>query len=126
MTAYNYVGTTYNTLAEVEVAVTAFKNTLDNQPTTYCEVKEVTGNNEDGWVFVTDKLTDSEILSLDAAKTYYVYSPYDGEAFHGLTSSEVNAKIDVYRNIFATAVRANTVYTMSAPTNEDMSIYINT
>ena len=124
MTTYSYQNKLYNTLQEVESAVSAFKDKLDNQPTTYCEVKEVTGSDEAGWTAVTDELTDAEILSLDPAKRYYIYSQYDGESFYGLTAEETTTKKNQFRNAFATRVRANTLCTMDAPTNEDMSIYV--
>lgn len=124
MAVYEYLRVKYETLAEAEAAVTAFKNQLDNQPNTYCEVKEVTGSNADGWTAVTDTLTDAEILSLDPAKRYYIYSQYDGESFYGLTAEETTTKKNQFRNAFATRVRANTLCTMDAPTNEDMSIYV--
>lgn len=124
MAVYEYLRVKYETLAEAEAAVTAFKNQLDNQPNTYCEVKEVTGSNADGWTAVTDTLTDAEILSLDPAKRYYIYSQYDGEAHHGLTGAEATAKKNEIRNAFATRVKANTLTTEAAPSNEDMSIYV--
>ena len=124
MAAYEYLRVNYDTLAEAEAAVTAFKNQLDNQPSTYCEVKEVTGSEEAGWTAVTDLLTDAEILSLDPAKRYYIYSQYDGESYYGLTAEETTAKKNLFRNAFAIRVRANTLCTMAAPTNEDMSIYV--
>ena len=92
MTIYKYLNVTYNTLAEAEAAVTAFKNQLDNQPSTYCEMKELTGSNEEGWTPVTGLLTDAEMLALDDTKYYYVYSQYAGEAHHGLTAAEATAK----------------------------------
>jgi hypothetical protein len=124
MTTYIYTGNEYNTLAEAEAAVTAFKNVLEKKPTAYCEVKELKGNNKDGWIAVTDKLTDSEILSLDTTKRYYIYSQYNGQAFHGLTAKETIAKKNEYRNAYATHLGANTLIAMSPPTNEDMSIYV--
>lgn len=124
MTIYKYLNVTYNTLAEAEAAVTAFKNLLDNQPSTYCEMKELTGNNEEGWTPVTGLLTDAEMIALDDAKYYYIYSQYDGEAHHGLTGAEATAKKNEIRNAFATRVKANTLTTEAAPSNEDMSIYV--
>jgi len=124
MTSYSYLNVTYNTLAEAEAAVTAFKDQLDNQPTLYCEMKEVTGSDEEGWSYSSDYLSDAQILALDSAKRYYTYSQYQGEALHGLTAAEATAKKNEYRNAYATRAQANTLKTISAPTNEDMSIYV--
>ena len=50
MTTWIYNNEIYNTEAEVEVAVTSLKSRLDNNPTDWVTVKEVTSNGSGGWI----------------------------------------------------------------------------
>ena len=60
MTTWIYNFSVYDNESAALDAVTALKNELDNLPTTYVEVKLLSGNAVDGWVVPTEKLTDKQ------------------------------------------------------------------
>ena len=125
MTQYMYCSKIFNTLEEAEAAVTELKGVLDNQPIAYCGIKEVSGSEEEGWTAVTNELlTNEEMLSLDSSKHYNIHSNYLGESHIGLTAEETTAKLIVYRNSYAAMNNANILYVGNPPTNEDMSVYV--
>jgi len=126
MTQYMYCSMAFNTLEEAEAAVTEFKGVLDNQPSVYCGIKEVSAaSEEEGWVAVTNELlTDAEMLSLDASKHYNIHSNYNGTSSIGLTAEETTAKLIEYRNSYAAMNNVNILYVGNPPTNEDMSVYV--
>ena len=121
---YIYNGQTYNTQAELENAVTAFKSRLDNNPTDWVQVSLLSGSEADGWVVPETPLTDAEINSMDANSYYSVSDLMSGSSFLGLTGTEATAKVAELRTPYAQACSANTVYETYAPTNEDMSGYV--
>lgn len=119
-----YNNNAYNTEAEVNAAVTALKNRLDNNPTDWVVVKEVTSNGEGGWIVIPTPLTDEEINNLDTTKYYNVNSVPAGDTFIGLTGEEAAAKVVELRSLYANWIRANIIVKEYAPTNEDMSGYV--
>tara|TARA_R110000764_G_scaffold238170_1_gene335014 strand:+ start:767 stop:1141 length:375 start_codon:yes stop_codon:yes gene_type:complete len=118
-----YTGTEYTTEDEANAAVVARKSRLDNNPTDWVIVKELTGN-ADGWVVPSETLSDSEINSLDAAKHYSVAAVVDGGNDLGLTASEANAKVAEHRTSYARAINVNTISILYPPSNVDMSGYV--
>lgn len=122
-TTWLYKQIEYNTEAALNQAVLDFKSRLDNNPTDWVTVRQLTGDSVNGWVVPTDELTDAGINALDAAHHYSVSSVVGGGSEVGLTSTETTAKVAEYRLEFAEFHGANTVVKVYAPTNVDMSGY---
>lgn len=124
MTIWLYKNETYNTEAEVNAAVTALKSRLDNNPTDWVVVKEVTSNGEGGWVVPSETLTDAEINSMSADSYYNVNAIYSGTTYTGITGTEATTRVAELRTEYAGWVEANTIRIEYEPTNEDMSGYV--
>lgn len=112
--------------AEVSAAVVSLKSRLDNNPTYWVVVKEVTSDGQGGWIVIPTPLTDDQINNLDDAKHYNVASIHDGYTAIGVSGSEATSKVLEYRTLYAQWILANTVTKNLeyAPTNEDMSVYV--
>ena len=124
-TKWLYATNVYTTQEAADAAVVAQKYRLDNNPTDWAVVKELTGNASDGWVVPSLALTDSEINTLDDAKHYSVASVWEGNNYLGLTATEADAKILELRVPYAQRIEANTIYTVDDLTNNiDMSDYV--
>lgn len=123
-TKWIYANSEYSTQAEVDAAVVAQKARLDNNPTDWVIVKELTGNASDGWVVPSETLSDSEANSLDTTKHYSVASVHDGDNDLGLNYTEATAKIAEHRTRYAQSRQLNTVYKVDPPSNVDMSGYV--
>lgn len=129
-TTWRYCNTEYTTEALVNAAVLNTKSRLDNNPTDWVIVKEISGSVVTGWLIPVATLTDSEINNIDTTKTYSVASVTDSDNDLGLTSSEATAKVNQHRVSYAAFLRVNvitreddSVETEYAPTNADMSGY---
>ena len=140
MSRYVYASQQYDTLDEVEAAVTQMKDKLDNQPTTWCVVKPMINPRTiaiySGDVIGYDSgepLTDAQINALNSSDTVYnVYSVHDG--FNYTTVSEVDTitKVSQIRTSWAIWNRVNVYVEITAEndmiehnvTNEDMSGYV--
>ena len=120
MTTWIYNSTTDNTEAEVDAAVTALKSRLDNNPTDWVVVKEVTSDGNGGWVVPSQTLTDAEINSMSADSYYNVNAVHSGTTYTGITGTEAATRV-----VYAGRVGANTITKQYEPTNEDMSGYVN-
>jgi hypothetical protein len=123
-TKWFYKNKTYETEAEVNQAVLDFKDRLDNSPTDWCIVKELTGSVEDGWVIPTTGLTDAQINTLDESKNYSIASIISGGNETGLPASQAAEKVAEYRTEYAQYMTANMINKVYAPENVDMSAYI--
>lgn len=124
MTTWIYNSITYNTEAEVNAAVTALKSRLDNNPTDWVVVKEVTSNGNGGWTVPSETLTDAEINSMSNDSYYNVNAVHSGATYTGITGTEANTRVAELRTDYAQWVEANTILKNYAPTNEDMSGYV--
>ena len=124
MTIWLYNNETYNTEAEANAAVTALKSRLDNNPTDWVVVKEVTSNGSGGWVVPSETLTDAEINSMSADSYYNVNAIHSGTTYTGITGTEATTRVAELRTEYASWVGANTIRTEYEPTNEDMSGYV--
>jgi len=122
--AYFYAQQSYDTQAQVEAAITAFKSRLDNNPTDWVTVKLLGGSEADGWIIPTEKLTDTEINNISGDGFYSVAEVHGGNTYTGITSSEVTTKVAEIRTAYAQWKMANTITEIYAPTNEDMSGYV--
>jgi len=124
MTTWIYNGGNYSTEAEVNSAVTALKSRLDNNPTDWVVVKEVTSNGEGGWTVPAETLTDAEINSMSASSHYNVNAVHSGTTYTGITGTEATTRVAELRTEYAQWVGANAIYKEYEPTNEDMSGYV--
>ncbi|MGB0141441.1 MAG: hypothetical protein ACPF8W_00050 [Luminiphilus sp.] len=119
---YNYVA--YDTEAEANAAVANMKSRLDNNPTDWVIVKEVTTNSEGGWIVPSETLTDEQINNISEDNNYNVNSIYSGTTYTGITGANAILKIAELRTEYARRIQANTIMKHYAPTNEDMSGYV--
>ena len=87
-------------------------------------IKEVTSDDNGGWVVPTETLTDSEIDTMASDKNYNVSAVHSGYTGTGLTGTEATAKVAEIRTEYAVWIGANTIHKSYAPTNEDMSGYV--
>ena len=138
MTRYIYAQVAYETIGQVEAAVTAMKARLDNNPTDWCVVKaatnSVTVNGIVGYQY-GDPLSDADINGLSSSDTIYnAFSINDGYNFTALAESDVAAKVRLMRASYAnwlnvtkyldTQVAEGEQFIVHEVTNEDMSSYV--
>ncbi len=154
MARYNYAHKGYETVAEVEQAVTAFKTRLDNNPTDWCGAKPLINSHlisiqednskpietsEDTIVKSTstniqpvqtyeygDALSDAEINALGGSneKYYNVFAVHDGHNFTHVSELEAVEKILQIRTSYAKWREVNKYYDTEVSEGED-SIEIN-
>jgi hypothetical protein len=106
---YIYGLQVYETLAEAEAAQATQQLRWQNNPTDWIVVKEISGSQETGWVMNPVRLNDSQILNLDETKKYSVYSDVTGENLMPLTSTEVTAKVEEYRQYYSNSMYMNSI-----------------
>lgn len=142
MSRYIYAETAYDTVDEVEAAVTAMKVRLDNNPTDWCVVKPMinprTIKLSTGDVIGYDSgepLTDTQINALDSSdKVYNVFSVYEGDNFTEVSEAAVADKVKAMRKGYATWLNLTKYFDSNVEegealitynvTNEDMSGYV--
>lgn len=125
MTTWIYNFSVYDNESAALDAVTALKNELDNMPTTYVEVKLLSGNAVDGWVVPTERLTDDQInAGLDADSFYNVSAIAEGITHVGISGTDATTKILEIRRLYAQRCSADVIRKEYAPTNHDMSGYV--
>ena len=137
MSQYVYASQPYDTLNEVEAAVTAMKAKLDNSPTTWCVVKPMINPRTikiyTGDVIGYDSgaaLTDAQINALSSSSTVYnVYAIYDGDNFTEVAEADVASKVRDMRISYARWLSVDkyfdaTTGSVTNVTNEDMSGYV--
>lgn len=125
MTTWIYNFAAYGSESDANDAVIRLKNQLDNEPTSYVEVKLLSGNADDGWVVPSEKLTDAEInAGLDADSHYNVSAVYDGITHTGIDGALAEQKIALIKRYYAQRCRADVMIKEYAPTNVDMSGYV--
>ena len=137
MSRYVYALNQYETVDEVNAAVTSLKNTLDTKPTTWCVVKpminprtiELPQGNVIGYDS-GDPLTDAQINALNSSDTVYnVYSINDGDNFTEVAEKDVAGKVRVMRQLYGRWLRVQFYYDTENNesifvTQEDMSGYV--
>ena len=124
MATWIYNNTKYTSQADLDAAVTALKSRLDNNPTDWVTVKEVTSDGNGGWVIPSDTLTDAEINAMVSDKYYSVSAVHSGFNEVGMSGTNATAKVSELRTEYAQWIDADVVVKMYAPTNEDMSGYV--
>ena len=142
MTRYIYAQVAYETVDEVQEAVTAMKARLDNNPTDWCVVKpsissktlRIDGNEVVAYAY-GNPLTDAEINELDRSETVYnVFSINDADNYTEVSEDNVAEKIRTMRasygrwlsvdKYFDSQVEDGEALITHNVTNEDMSVYV--
>ena len=142
MSRYIYAETAYDTVDEVEAAVTAMKARLDNNPTDWCVVKpsvssktlRIDGNDVVAYAY-GDPLNDTQINALSSSDTVYnVFSINDAYNYTAVSEADVAAKVTALRKSYARWLALNKYFDSQVEegaasitynvTNEDMSGYI--
>lgn len=123
-TTWFYKDNEYTSEADANQAVLDFKNRLDNNPTDWAVVKQLTGDAESGWGVPQEGLTDAEINALDETQHYSISSVVGGGSEVGLTATEITAKVAEYRTEYAQFFRADVIVCTYSTTNIDMSGYV--
>ena len=142
MSRYIYAETAYDTVDEVEAAVTAMKARLDNNPTDWCVVKPSVSSKTlriDGKDVVAyaygDPLNDTQINALSSSDTVYnVFSINDAYNYTAVSEADVAAKVTALRKSYAKWLALNKYFDSQVEegaslitynvTNEDMSGYV--
>lgn len=106
---YSYVCKEYNSEDEAQNAATALSVRMQNNPTDWIMVKEITGSSETGWLINPTLLTDAEILNPDPNKTYTCFSKYSGENVIPISATELTTKSNEYRKIYGQYWNVNTI-----------------
>ena len=114
---YIYAHTNYSTEAEAQSAATSLATRMQSNPTDWMEAKEITGSSDAGWQMNPTKLTDAELLSPDASKTYMAYSKEAGINVMPLTSAELATKRNEFRAFYGQSLDANTIYKIDDSTD---------
>jgi hypothetical protein len=142
MTKYMYASTAYETVEEVEAAVTAMKTRLDNNPTDWCVVKPMI-NPRTIAIYTGDvigydlgkPLTDAQINALNPDEwlggngIYNVYSVNDGDNFTEVSEALAVQKVRTMRLSYARWLVVNRYFNGETGAvmnviNEDMSGYV--
>tara|TARA_R110000823_G_C15877315_1_gene494698 strand:+ start:903 stop:1280 length:378 start_codon:yes stop_codon:yes gene_type:complete len=121
---WHYNNLPYATESEVNQAVVEMKGRLDNNPTDWAVVKQLTGDAESGWGVPQEGITDAEINALDETQHYSISSVIGGGSEVGLTATETTAKVAEYRTEYAQFFRVDVIGCTYNPTHEDMSGYV--
>ena len=104
-----YAGKAYDTVDEIQEAVTALKKRLDSNPTDWCVVKPMI-NPKTIKIYSGDiigyesgePLTDAQINGLGSSdKIYNVFSIYEGDNFTEVSEEVVAQKISTLRKGYA-------------------------
>ena len=142
MAKYFYANIEYDTVEEVEAAVTAMKTRLDNNPTDWCVVKPMINPRTiaiySGDVIGYDSgepLTDAQIKALNDDEwlggntVYNVYSVVDGDNFTAVSEALAVQKVRTMRLSYARWLVVNRYFNGETGAvmnviNEDMSGYV--
>ena len=142
MPTYSYASKYYETVEEVEAAVTEMKTRLDNNPTDWCVVKPMINPRTiaiySGDVIGYDSgepLTDAQIKALNDDEwlggntVYNVYSVVDGDNFTEVSEALAAQKVRTMRLSYARWLIVNRYFVNETGaimnvTNEDMSGYV--
>lgn len=121
---WHYKGNEYTSVDDVNTAVLDFKSRLDNNPTDWVVVKEVTSDGNDGWIVPAETLTDAQINSMSASSHYNVNAVHSGTTYTGITGTEATTRVAELRTEYAQWMGANTIHKEYSPENVDMSGYV--
>ena len=137
---YIYATKKYETLEEVEAAVTSMKARLDKNPNDWCVVKAAKNSKT---LFIDkkeiiayeygDELSDNQISNyINNEKIYNVFSINDGDNFTEVKGSDVAKKVELLRSYYANWLNVDKYisvddaneFTFNNVKNEDMSVYV--
>jgi len=137
---YVYNNKNFNTQEEAEAEVLVIKNRLDNYPTDWVIMKQISQNEDGTWEVPAVSLDDVEINNLEENGMYQVHCPYNGENLSPLTAAEATAKVNEFRSVYANWLNVTKILKMTKvaatettaesrdiveiTTEEDMSGYI--
>ena len=137
---YIYATKKYETLEEVEAAVTSMKTRLDKHPNDWCVVKAAKNiktlfidKKEIHAYEYGDELSDNQITNyINNEKIYNVFSINDGDNFTEVTGSDVAKKVELLRSYYANWLNVDKYisvddaneFTFNTVKNEDMSVYV--
>lgn len=152
MTEYIYASQIYQSVGDVEAAVTALKNQLENNPTEWCVVKPqinirqmTLANGDEITVWDGgDALSDAEIMALTPSDEglYNIYSTLVGDNLSDLSAGDLLTKAALFRNLYARMLIADQYFEVTEDagnlnsedtenpdtgidvTNEDMSVFM--
>lgn len=125
-TKFYYNRKEFASLEDAEAEVVVVYNVLENNPTEWCIVKEITGSAETGWNIPTESLDDTQILNLDNTKTYSISSKISGDSHVGLNANDTQTKVSELKTMYAQYIRANAITKIEeiTPSSHDMSGYV--
>ena len=142
MSRYIYAQVAYDTVDEVEAAVTAMKARLDNNPTDWCIVKpnissttlQVDGDDIIAYQY-GNPLNDTQINALSSSDTVYnVFSINEGDNYTAVSEADVAGKVTALRRGYARWLALDKYFDSQVEhgaalitynvTNEDMSGYV--
>ena len=142
MSRYIYAEVAYDTVSDVEAAVTAMKSRLDNNPTDWCVVKpsvssktlRIDGNDVVAYAY-GDPLNDTQINTLNSSDTVYnVFSINAADNYIAVSEADVAAKVTALRKDYARWLALDKYFDSQVEegaalitynvTNEDMSGYV--
>tara|TARA_Y100000287_G_C14119294_1_gene304091 strand:+ start:239 stop:673 length:435 start_codon:yes stop_codon:yes gene_type:complete len=137
---YIYATKKYETLEEVEAAVTSMKTRLDKNPNDWCVVRAAKNIKT---LFIDkkeiiayeygDELSDNQISNyINNEKIYNVFSINDGDNFTEVKGSDVAKKVELLRSYYANWLNVDKYisvddaneFTFNNVKNEDMSVYV--
>lgn len=119
-----YGGGQYTSEADVNAAVAAMKVRLDNNPTDWVTIKEVTNSGGGHWVVSGDQLTDAEINNLDPTKFYNVSAVHSGDTYTGVTGTQADEYVQSIRSDYAVWKDVDRITKIYEPTETDMTPYV--
>lgn len=114
---YYYKDGEYSSESLAQAAATSEANRMENNPTDWMVVKEVTGSDVSGWTVTSATLTDSEIKNPDSAKTYLSYSEITGNHHIGISSAELTTQYTAMRTAYANYWNLNEITKVDDSTN---------
>ena len=137
---YIYATKKYETLEEVEAAVTSMKTRLDKNPNDWCVVRAAKNIKT---LFIDkkeiiayeygDELSDNQVTNyINNEKIYNVFSINDGDNFTEVKGSDVAKKVELLRSYYANWLNVDKYisvddaneFTFNNVKNEDMSVYV--
>lgn len=109
---YFYALNEYKSVADIDVAASEMLNTLQTKPTTWCQVKLLSGNPVDGFSIPTGTLSDAEVLNISGDGWYSVSAEISGFNEVGLTAQQAIDAVNNLRTEYADYHRVST-YTVT-------------
>lgn len=123
---YHYKDGEYATEPLAQAAVASEVIRMENNPTDWMVVKEVTGSDANGWTVTSATLTDDEIKNPDSTKTYLCYSEISGEHHMAISSTELTTQYTAMRTAYADYWQLNQITKIDDSTDPETITTIDT